>query len=495
MLFNSYEFLLFFPIVSIIYFLLPQKIKNYWLLISSYIFYMNWNVEYSLLLLFSTLVTYISGIMIEYFRNKYPENKNILKVCVACSCILNILLLVYFKYVNLIISTLSLLGSKSGLWQPLSPLEVILPVGISFYIFQALSYTMDAYKGDVEIEHNFFQYALFVSFFPQLVAGPIERSSHLLKQFKQRHCFSYANMRDGLLLMLWGYFMKLVIADRIAIYVDHVYGDIERYPGAYLVVASLLFAIQIYCDFNGYSMIAIGCAKVMGFSLMENFNCPYFSKSCAEFWRRWHISLSSWFKDYLYIPLGGSKEGTIRQCLNLLIVFCVSGLWHGAAISFIIWGAINGIYQIVGKFTRKIRISICNKIKLNRESFGHKAAQVLLTFLLIDFTWIFFRADSFSHGIKIIKSIVFTNNWNILTDDSLLELGLDWKNWVLLIAAFCILTIVDIIKYKGYSVREFIYKQDLWFRWLFYLISLASIMIFGIWGTGYDGSAFIYFQF
>lgn len=361
MLFNSFEFLLFFPLVSIVYFLIPHKIRYIWLLLTSYFFYMNWNAKYALLLFGSTFITYVAGIMIARFEKQEIEAERktrYKKVCVAISFILNLSILAIFKYANFTIDTLNVLLEKLHLQMNIPNWNILLPVGISFYIFQALSYTMDVYRGEIEPQKNLAKYALFVSFFPQLVAGPIERSKNLLKQIDEVHTFDYRRMTSGLLLMIWGYFLKLMIADRIALLVDTVYGNYTTYGGYYLIVASLLFAVQIYCDFGGYSTIAMGVAEVMGFRLMDNFNCPYYSRSVSEFWRRWHISLSSWFKDYLYIPLGGNRKGKIRKYLNLLIVFSVSGLWHGAEWTFVIWGTLNGLYQIIGAELAKVRMEL-----------------------------------------------------------------------------------------------------------------------------------------
>jgi D-alanyl-lipoteichoic acid acyltransferase DltB (MBOAT superfamily) len=325
MLFNSIEFLIFFPIVVVVYFIIPDKIKHLWLLIASYYFYMCWNAKYALLILASTIVTYISGILLDKVKNQTLLKKSV----VTASFVINLGILFYFKYINFMLVIFTRIFAKLHIQLNTPVFDIILPVGISFYTFQALSYTMDVYRGEIKAEKNFFRYALFVSFFPQLVAGPIERSKNLLKQLSVPQKFSFENMREGLLLMMWGYYLKLVLADRIAIFVDTVYGDYKTYPGMYLIIATMLFAVQIYCDFAGYSTIAMGAAKVLGVELMENFNAPYLSTSVAEFWRKWHISLTSWFKDYLYIPLGGSRKGKLRKYLNKMIVFLVSGLWHG----------------------------------------------------------------------------------------------------------------------------------------------------------------------
>jgi D-alanyl-lipoteichoic acid acyltransferase DltB (MBOAT superfamily) len=451
---------------------------------------MNWDARYVLLLLFSTAVTYVSGLLIE----KTSANKQ-KKIAVAISFALNIGVLFFFKYFDFTVDSINYLISKFDFSLPKPGFNVLLPVGISFYIFQALSYTMDVYRGDVKAEKNFLKYALFVSFFPQLVAGPIERSKNLLKQVNKSHSFNYDNMREGLLIMLWGYFLKLVIADRAAIVVDTVYGNYTEYGGAYIVVASVLFAVQIYCDFAGYSTIAVGAAKILGFDLMENFSCPYFSTSIAEFWRRWHISLSTWFRDYLYIPLGGNRKGKVRKYINLMIVFLVSGLWHGAAMTYVMWGIIHGVYQVVGALTKPVREWFNKVFGMKPESIGHKLVSIVVTFALVDFAWIFFRADTIGIAIDMIKSMLNLGNIASVIGGGIYELGINAWNFKILILAILVLIFVDFMKYKGIKIRDVIISQELWCRWLCYIAFVWFILVFGIWGGSYDAAGFIYFQF
>lgn len=428
MLFNSIDFLIFLPIVLVIYYIIPMKYKHIWLLISSYYFYMCWNAKYVLLIFVSTVITYLSGILIDKVEKTWPDVNDIgkyKKLILALSFVSNLGILFYFKYINFTLDIVTRVLSKMNISMNVPVFDVILPVGISFYTFQALSYSVDVYRGEVAPEHDFFRYALFVSFFPQLVAGPIERSKNLLTQLREPRKFDFGYAFDGILLMLWGLFLKIVLADRIAIFVDTVYGDCEHYQGIYLIVATVLFAVQIYCDFSGYSSIAMGTAKLLGIELMDNFNAPYLSTSVADFWRRWHISLTSWFKDYLYIPLGGSRRGTFRKYINKMIVFILSGLWHGAQLTFVVWGAINGLYQVIGEVLMPIRKKVSDIIGINRNSEGVYALSVLATFALVDFTWIFFRADSLGRAIYIIKSILNTENIWTLFDGSLYNCGLD----------------------------------------------------------------------
>ena len=490
MVFNSYSFLIFFPIVVLVNFLIPKKAQYLWLLVASYYFYMNWDARYVLLLLFSTTVTYLCGLVIE--RTTLPKTK---KMALAVGFVLNIGVLFFFKYFDFAIETVNLLLSGTGLSVPNPDFNILLPVGISFYIFQALSYIMDVYRKEITAEKNFLKYALFVSFFPQLVAGPIERSKNLIRQVNETHRFDYEKMRDGLLIMSWGYFLKLVIADRVAIIVDTVYGSYTEYGGVYLIVASVLFAVQIYCDFAGYSTIAIGAAKILGFQLMENFNCPYFSRSIAEFWRRWHISLSSWFRDYLYIPLGGNRKGTVRKYVNIMIVFLVSGLWHGAAGTYVVWGFIHGLYQVIGALTRPVRDKLNVLFDMKPESIGHRLMSGLVTFALVDFAWIFFRAESLDAAVEIIKSMVHIGNISILWNGALYELGVSARGFLIMMFSIVVLLAADLMKYKGIQVRKLILEQELWCRWICYIAIVMFVLIFGIWGGSYDAASFIYFQF
>lgn len=494
MLFNSISFIIYFPIVVFIYFVIPKKARYLWLLLASYFFYMCWNAKYAVLLLYSTAVTYVSGLLIDRCDRKEGLEKR-KKLFVALSFIMNLSILFLFKYFNFVVGNINVILAECNLQVIMPGVDLLLPVGISFYIFQALSYTMDVYRKEIYVERNFLKYALFVSFFPQLVAGPIERSKNLLKQIGTYNVFSYDNFRRGLLIMLWGYFQKIVIADRIALLVDTVYNNVGSYEGSYYLLASVLFAIQIYCDFSGYSLIAAGAAKVMGFELMENFNCPYYAKSVAEFWRRWHISLTSWFRDYLYIPLGGNRKGTARKYLNILLVFLVSGLWHGAQWTYVIWGGLNGLFQVLGSILAPLRKKAGELLGVKEESFGHKFIQVCVTFVLVDFAWIFFRAASVHDALHIIKSILTVHNPWIFFDNSLYSLGLSQKQFHLMVFSLAVLAVADWLKYKKVNVLDRLMEQDIWFRWPAYLMGILFVLVFGIWGNAYDAQAFVYFQF
>ena len=497
MVFNSFQFMIFFPVVTVIYYFIPKKIRYIWLLGCSYYFYMSWNALYALLLLYSTLVTYCFALIIERIKQKGGLAAGFRKgFCLFLCVVMNLAILFFFKYYEFAFENLNIiLMQHAGFRLTVPKFDIILPVGISFYTFQSLGYTIDVYRDDIYAEKNFFRYALFVSFFPQLVAGPIERSRNLLKQLAIPQKFRFEGFRDGIFLMIWGFFLKLVVADRAAVFVNTVYADYKAYSGWYLILATFFFAIQIYCDFSGYSTIAMGAAEILGIRLMDNFNAPYLSRSCAEMWRRWHISLSTWFRDYLYFPLGGSRRGAFLKYVNQMIVFVVSGLWHGAALTYLIWGALNGFYQVLGAVLKPIRDLFVKILHVNRESMAHKLLQTGITFMLVDFSWIFFRAENLESAKDIIFSIFTARNYWILIDGSLYTLGLDRQNFHLLAACILVLLAADILKYNGVQLRTVIAEQDYWFRWIVVALSIGAVLLLGIWGPIYDEASFIYFQF
>ena len=413
--------MLFFPCVLAVYFIVPRKVRYIWLLIASYYFYMGWNAKYALLIACSTIVTFLSGIGLE----KLPKRK---KWIVAACFFVNIGILFFFKYFDFAWTNIGKIMGLLGAELIDKPFDVLLPVGISFYTFQALGYTVDVYRGTIKAEKNILRYALFVSFFPQLVAGPIERSSNLLRQVDHVEDFKLWDLNritDGAILMIWGYFQKMVIADRVSVLVDTVYNNYSAYGSIERLTATVLFAIQIYCDFASYSTIAIGAAKIMGFDLMENFNTPYFARSVKDFWRRWHISLSTWFRDYLYISLGGSRCSKLKRYRNIMITFLVSGLWHGAGWSFLIWGGLHGFYQIIGDVLKPIREKINIRMQVKKDSLSFCLGQILITFCLVDFAWIFFRMNSLRDSVKFITG--FVTRWDpwVFFDGTMYKLGLD----------------------------------------------------------------------
>lgn len=394
MLFNSFAFLVFFPIVALLYFLLPHKFRWIFLLVASYYFYMNWKPVYAILIFGSTFITWGSGYLIDQ-----TENKSKRKLYVILSLIINFGILFLYKYFDFINESVFALLEMANLRWPIPNLDLLLPVGISFYTFQAVGYTIDVYRGDLKAEKNLGVYALFVSFFPQLVAGPIERATNLLPQFRKKHFFDWERLESGLKQMIWGFFMKVVIADRLSLLVNAAYNNVEAHNGTTLLIATIFFAFQIYCDFAGYSNIAIGAARIMGFDLMTNFRRPYFSTNIGEFWHRWHISLSTWFRDYVYIPLGGNRVGVTRNYFNIFITFVVSGIWHGANWTFVIWGSLHGLYNTSQKFLG------IDKIRFKKFT-ALKATLILANFILVLLAWVFFRANSTADAFTILGKIV-----------------------------------------------------------------------------------------
>ncbi|MDB5123347.1 MAG: hypothetical protein JWP94_1476 [Mucilaginibacter sp.] len=404
MLFNSIDFFIFLPVVFILYWLVANKnliFQNLLLLAASYFFYACWDWRFVFLLIFSTCLDFYSGIKISKASNITSK-----RFWFWLSVSVNLGFLCLFKYYNFFASSFIQFIAHFGLRIDPFTINVILPVGISFYTFHGLSYIIDIYKGAIKPERNFVNYSVFVSFFPLLIAGPIERATHLLPQLKTKRNFDYNKSIDGCRQILWGLFKKIVIADQCALYCNHIFRDSANYSGSSHVLAAVLFAIQIYCDFSGYTDIAIGIAKLFGIELLRNFAFPYFSRDIAEFWRRWHISLSSWFKDYLYIPLGGSKGGTLQKTRNIFIVFIASALWHGANWTFIAWGLLNAIYIMPSIFlkTNRNNLEIVAKGKI-LPTFKETLAMVV-TFGLIVFSWIFFRAESIGAAFKFISKIL-----------------------------------------------------------------------------------------
>ena len=441
---------------------------------------MSWRVDYIVLLILSTLVDYYSAISISKTNKKYK--KNFFLVISLCS---NIGILVLFKYFTFINNSIGdLLDIFTIKFTPLE-LNVLLPLGISFYTFQTLGYTIDVYRGKKEPEKHLGIFACYVSFFPQLVAGPIERAKNLLPQFYEKHNFEYNRVTNGLKLMLWGFFKKLVIADTAALVVNQVYNNVGEYSGSPLILATIFFAFQIYCDFSGYSDIAIGAAQVLGFKLMKNFKRPYFSKSIVEFWRRWHISLSTWFRDYLYIPLGGNRVSIPRWYLNLSIVFLVAGLWHGANWTFVIWGLINGSYLILFYTTKKIRSKIVGLTRLNKIPRIHLILQILTTFCLVNFGWIFFRANTVSDAFYIITHL-FTDINPYLQN---YWLGMNIIGILIVTMSITFMLFVHLLE-ERIVIRDYISYKPIWIRWSIYLLVLFAILLFGTFEQ-----PFIYFQF
>ncbi len=487
MLFNSLTFLIFLVCILSLYYILPYKYKWYLLLIGSCIFYMAWRIEFIFLILFSSFFNYYIGLLIEKYRNKG-------KTILTTGLIINFLILFIFKYSIFINHSFMSIYNYLNISYPIKDFDIVLPMGISFYTFQATSYTIDIYRKRYKAEKNILKVSLYIMFFPQLVAGPIERADNLLNQLFLNHKFNIYNISMGIKIMLIGYFKKIVIADRIAILVNTVYNSPYDYNGISFIIATIFFAIQLYCDFSGYSDIAIGCAKLFNINLMENFKSPYFSKSVKEFWTRWHISLSTWFKDYLYIPLGGNRKSTVRTYFNLMITFLVSGIWHGANWTFILWGGLNGFYQIIGDLKNKFLKSINFNIKNKYINSFFNIFRILITFILICFSLIFFRANTVKDAFYIINNLFSdiqnVNNIQYLYNVST-QLGLNIFEILMATTCIIILFIIELFEYKQ---RIYITLNKLPFiiRFIFYYIITIIILSMGVFS---NAGQFIYFQF
>ena len=489
MLFNSLEFLIFFPLVTLLYFLLPHRHRWWLLLIASCIFYMMFIPKYIVILVVTITIDYVAGIWLEEPGLSPRQRKGILSISILSTC----LVLFIFKYFNFFNTNLAQLARLLHWNYSITALKIALPIGLSFHTFQSLSYVIEVYRGHQKAEHHFGIYSLYVMFYPQLVAGPIERPQHLLHQFYAEHSFDYQRVTDGLKLMVWGLFKKTVIADRLAIAVNAVYDHPHSFTGLPLIIATVFFAFQIYCDFSGYSDIAIGAAQVMGFGLMDNFNRPYFSKSIAEFWKRWHISLSTWFRDYLYIPLGGNRAKTWRWQFNLFITFLVSGFWHGANWTYIIWGALNGFYLMGSIWTKNLRQTVCHLTTLDRYRTVHKYLSIATTFSLVCIAWIFFRARNLDDAWYVLTHLhqgVLQQMFRHHDAAYKFNLGLSRGEFIVAVAAILIMEALHLIQ-RHRGIRHMLTSQPIWIRWPIYYGLLLAILIWGI----CNGPQFIYFQF
>ncbi len=476
MLFNSISFLVFFPLVTALYFLLPPRSRGLFLLLASCYFYMSFVPIYILVLAYTITIDYAAGFRIE------KSTGTARKAWLALSLFANIGALCFFKYAPALAKTLP--GSPDFL------IHLLLPIGLSFHTFQAMSYTLEIYRGRWKAERNFITYSLYVMFFPQLVAGPIERPGNLLPQFGGNHSFQQDRVVEGLRLMLWGLFKKMVIADFLAQLVDLVYDHVRGFSGPALMIATFFFAIQIFCDFSGYTDIARGAARVLGFHLMLNFKNPYGSASFEEFWKRWHISLSSWFRDYFYIPLGGNRAGPGRHYFNLMLTFAVSGIWHGANLTFAVWGLLNGLYVALSHLTREARVRWAAQWGLDRFPRFHQALNTLFVFTLTCFAWIFFRADNLSDAGYILTHLFHADKPLSIQWQTLGWEPLQWAQALLLSALVLGLQ----WGFKDKSLGAALARQPRWARWGFYY-GLTLCVGLAFFFASYSSKRFIYFQF
>lgn len=483
MLFNSLQYLWFLPTVVIIYYALPTKHRWVLLLLASYFFYMSWKVEYIVLIMFSTLVDYFLALQIHKSKSQLQK-----KTYLIISLISNLGLLAAFKYANFFTENVNQLLSFAGSTQSLSYWNILLPVGISFYTFQTISYTIDVYKNKIKPERNIGRFALYVTYFPQLVAGPIERASTFIPELKKKVNFNYNDVVSGLRRVLWGLFKKVVVADRISVIVNHVYATSGEQNGLTLLIATYLFAFQIYCDFSGYSDIAIGSSRILGIKLMENFKAPYFSKSISEFWSRWHISLSTWFRDYVYISLGGNRVKISRMVINILLVFVISGFWHGANWTFIVWGLLHGLLLVGEYFLHKY------SNKDGQASPIKNILRVSFIFNLVTLGWVFFRADSIQHAVLVLTEISTITNWHF-SINLLSEVigGIPMVTVPKLVLSFTFILIMLAVEYGIYfgNFRQKFSQLHNSIRWGVYYSVLLCIILFG----NHGNIEFIYFQF
>lgn len=479
MLFNSLEFALFFPIICGLYFSLPQIWRTPLLLVASCTFYMAFIPAYILILAITIVIDYVAGIYLERVTGRSRT------VLLVTSIVATCMVLFVFKYFAFFTGTFVGFAGLLG-WKLTNPtLDIILPIGLSFHTFQSLSYVVEVYRGHQKAEHDFAIYATYVMFFPQLVAGPIERPQNLLGQFREFHAFEYGRVVSGLKRMAWGLFKKLVVADRLAIYVNDVYAAPQSHNGLQLTIATVFFAYQIYCDFSGYSDIAIGSARVLGFKLMENFDTPYHSRSVGEFWRRWHMSLSTWFRDYVYVPLGGSRVGPVRRTRNILITFGISGLWHGANWTYVIWGLLNGIYLILGWISQPIVARLLRAVRVSENNMLIQAGMILCTFFLTCVAWVLFRAQTLPDAWHIYTH--WTKNWDW---NSIITANFHLKHFPAAILAVLSLEVIQCLNRKV-ALGDMITRLPTFVRWPAYACLVFAVIMLGV----YRSNQFIYFQF
>lgn len=489
MSFVSLRFLIFFPIAALVYWVLPKRARQVWLLFASYFFYMDRQPACALIMAACTLVTYAGARLIGGAGSRRAKKLWAAACFSVCLGILGV-----FKYAGFFADTLYALGLTGP-----RGFDILLPVGVSFYTFQSLGYIADVYRGDMPPEKSIVRYGLFVSFFPQLVAGPIERAGSLLPQLDGCSPFDWARVRRGLVRMCWGFFLKLVIADRVAAAVNEVYGSAGEYAGLSVMAAVGLFAVQIYCDFGGYSQIAVGAADVLGVDLMQNFDRPYFSRTIQEYWSRWHISLSRWFGDYVFYPLATGKRlrrfsrrlgrgaaAVLPQCIALFVTFLLSGLWHGAAWTFVLWGAIHGLYQIAGQLTRKGRERLWDRLHVDRQGRLYRLWQIAVVFVLCALADVFFRAASFADAAAVFAAM--------LRPGPMTSLGLSGAEWLVTALSVAALFAYDLAAGKGDPWTR-LEKRSALVRWPVYILLLFAVLIFGRYGPGYSAASFIYFRF
>lgn len=495
MLFHSVSFLIFLPLVLLFYFIIPAKWRIGWLLLASLLFYMSFQPKYIAVIIFVTAVSYFAGLWLE--REKDLSKRR--KVIMSGAVITVAAVLVLFKYTGFLLGNVNRLLKLVHISRIPDVFSLVMPVGISYFTFQVISYIVDVYRGKIKAEHSFLTYALYVAFFPKIISGPIERGEGFLQQLHACRCFRLWDGKrvfEGVTLMLLGYFQKMVVADRLAIFTGEIFGNYMLLGSVELFAGAAAFYLQLYTDFAGCINIAMGMAKIMGFSLTENFDAPFFAGSIREYWARWHMSLSSWLRDYIYIPLGGNRRGTLLKYRNLMITFLVSGLWHGAGWQYILWGAVHGGYQILEYVTAPVAERVNGWLHTKTESFSYRLLQKVKCWLLVCFAYVFFKVPSGRAGLHYLGRM-FTK-WDpwVLFDKSLYGFGVSENYSHFLWLAVIFLMLVEYLKYKRkLSLDVWLTEQCIWFRWLVVMGMLMTIIVCGVYGAAYEAKNFIYFQF
>lgn len=483
--FTTLSYLAFLAVAILLYYVCPPKGKNFVLLIISFLFYGIYNWKLVPFLCIFSLAVYGMGILLERHRTGSG-----IFVCV----VIGLLPLLFCKYFGF------LMGLMGNSWELLGKLgqrfSFVLPLGISYFTFKSIGYLIDVYKGKIEAEKNVIDLCLFITFFPEMLIGPIDRTENLLAQIREKgNRFRWENLKIGACMLLYGYFTKLVVADRIGIIVDTVYSDLYAYSGFTVLIAVILYSFQIYFDFAGCTYLARGTGKMLGFSLPENFRQPYLAVSVADFWRRWHISLTSWLREYIYFPLGGNRKGILRKHMNVLIVFLISGIWHGAGVSFVVWGFLNGAFQVLGTVCKPLREKIYIVLKMDESSALCVWWKRFCTFSLMTAAWIFFRADGMHQALLVFKKIFAEWNPWVFWDGSLYELGLSQRNWILMMLLIAVMIVIDLLRARGCRLYFWFTQRHSVTKSIILYIILFSIIVFGIYGSAYDSAAFIYMQF
>lgn len=481
--FNSLQFLLFLLPVTVCYYLFPGKAKTFWILLTSYLFYALYNWKLLPLLIGFSILVYISGLLIS--RHKKTT-------VLSCAVIAVLLPLLVYKYGSWIFSAFNRLCANSGNAQ----FSLVLPMGLSYFTFKSVGYLADIYKDRIQPERNFITLSAFIAFFPEMLIGPIDRSENLLPQLNDTHKKAdWNNIQHGVLLLLGGCFEKMVVADRLGIYVDTVYNRLYSCEGFVVLLAVFFYSLQIYFDFAGCTYMALGVGRILGFSLPDNFKQPYLATSVVDFWRRWHISLTSWLRDYLYIPLGGNRKGTFRKYLNIMIVFFVSGIWHGTGVTFLIWGGLNGAFQIAGMLFNSARNKLYDRLHIRTDSVLFICWKRLWTFIWMSIAWVFFRAGTLSNALLVFQKIF--SSWNpwVLFDQTIYTFGLSQENFYLLILLLLFMLFVDIIHERKISLCAWVMSHGFIVKCIITYLIIFAVIILGIYGTSYDAGSFIYMQF